>query len=143
MPYDYDKAYDAVMSALRQVYYIRRKRRKIKTVKWNGPKIPEMLAGTSIDFQERLSAFQLDYAINDEGQQPLEIILSIVSNIGAEAGRELLERRLDEDIGRMNLNMRFLKEAVEREEDMARLKKCISYLEDDIRLLKRRTERGF
>jgi hypothetical protein len=80
-----------VCFAIRQAYELVPKDYGKKIV-WSGLTLPKNMKVTSLEFDERLIRKQLEYEEEDQGRDPLEVIVGIAVQLGIEQGRRLNEK---------------------------------------------------
>lgn len=77
---------NCVREALEFAYELKRANAS-KSVPWNGPPIGKSLAAASLDYVEALSAESLEWVLEDQGRDALEVIIGIAIQLGIEQGR--------------------------------------------------------
>ena len=80
---------DPVVDLVRQAYSLRRKAAIKKGLDWKGPSLPKSLAASSFPFDEKVSAENLRYDEEEQGRDPLTVIIGIAVQLGIEQGRRI------------------------------------------------------
>ena len=102
---------DPVVDLVRQAYSLKRKPAIKKGLDWKGPSLPKSMRATCFEFQEKLNAENLRYDDEEQGRDPITIIISIAIQLGIEQGRRAL---LHEQSGANEMVSHYLKMALER-----------------------------
>jgi len=87
-----------VIDALKQVYDFEACRYPSVDVHWNGPELPKSMRATCLLYDERLTAESLRYDEEEQGRDPLEVIIGIAVQLGIEQGRRIHKKDLTLDI---------------------------------------------
>ena len=99
------------MDLIRQAYSLKRKAAIKKGLDWKGPSLPKSLRATCFEFHEKVSAESLRYDEEEQGRDPLEVIIAIAVQLGIEQGRRVV---LQEDGGAKEMTRHYLEMALER-----------------------------
>lgn len=87
-----------VIYAIKQVYILDRRGHGICDVKWVGPDLPKSMRATCPPYDKRLTAESLRYDEEEQGRDPLEVIIGIAVQLGIEQGRRIHKKDLTFDI---------------------------------------------
>lgn len=101
----------SVRDALTQAYSLRRKSKK-KNIIWSGPPTPQNMKTSVGEFEERLSASSLAYGEDDQGEDALDVIISIAIQLGMEQGRRFHIRNSKNFINYIRYSNRELTERI-------------------------------
>jgi hypothetical protein len=80
---------DPVIDLVRQAYSLRRKAAIKKGLDWKGPSLPRNMRATCFEFHEKVNAEMLRYDDEEQGRDPLAVIIAIAVQLGIEQGRRI------------------------------------------------------
>jgi hypothetical protein len=85
----FDTLTEPVADLVRQAYSLKRKAAIKKGLDWKGPSLPWSLRASCLPFEEKLNAENLRYDDEEQGRDPLEVIIGIAVQLGIEQGRRI------------------------------------------------------
>ncbi len=85
-----------VRDLVKQAYSLKRKPAIKKGLDWKGPPLPESLHATALEFSDKVSAENLRYDDEEQGRDPMIIIIGIAVQLGIEQGRRISAKELRE-----------------------------------------------
>ena len=85
-----------ICEAIRTIYTL--KKHDYGDIKWTGPALPKFLAVTCLTFDERLTKAMLDYDAEDQGREPLEVLVGMAVQLGMEQERRMKACSGDNDL---------------------------------------------
>jgi len=99
-----------VYKAIKQVYKLTPKDYG-ERIKWTGPALPKSMEATCLSFEEALTKEQLKYDEEDQGRDPLKVLIGIAVQLGIEQGRRINKKDVSMDIviSSLEIALRYLK----------------------------------
>lgn len=83
-----------------------------ESIKWTGPELPQSMGATCLPYDELLTREQLEYDEQDQGRDPLEVIVGIAVQLGMEQGRRLAKEDLKTSLELLDMSVRMLKNTI-------------------------------
>jgi len=87
----------AVREAVDFCYTLRRKNSK-EDVPWNGPPLPEFLKAQCHEFHDALTADKMEYQLEGQDRDAMDVIIGIAMQLGMEQGRRSLKQDIDDEL---------------------------------------------
>ena len=109
----FSKLTDPVYRAIRRAYTLTPNDYG-ESIKWTGPELPESMRATCFSYAEKLTREQLEYDEQDQGRDPLEVIVGIAVQLGIEQGRRLAKEDLETPLELLDMAVSMLNTSVKR-----------------------------
>lgn len=105
----FDEIVGPLKKALKFAYSFERIN-KGKDIPWTGLNIGKRERGTCLPPDESLLAEQLVYNKDDQGRDPLDVLLGIAVQLGIEQGRRITLQKIKESLPLFEASLKMLKE---------------------------------
>ena len=107
-PYSFDELTEPVCKAIRALYRLTPWNNG-DSIKWTGPELGKRMKAHSLEFDELLTRESLEWNDEDQGRDPLMVVVGIAIQLGIEQGRRLYRKDQEVSMTLLELAVKVLK----------------------------------